>query len=63
MQAQPVIAPRRGRPKKDPTAPDTPAKRVNRERVARFNATKQRLQTKYRVSLKILLTAMMNAKF
>lgn len=35
MEAPPVIAPRRGRPKKDPTAPDTPAKRVNRERVAR----------------------------
>lgn len=35
MDPQPVMAPRRGRPKKDPNAPDTPAKRVNRERVAR----------------------------
>lgn len=38
MEAPPVMAPRRGRPKKDPTAPDTPAKRVNRERVARHKA-------------------------
>lgn len=38
MEQQPVIAPRRGRPKKDPNAPDTPAKRVNRERVAKHKA-------------------------
>lgn len=38
MQAQPVIAPRRGRPQKPASAPDTEKKRLNRERVARHKA-------------------------
>ena len=38
MQAQPVIAPRRGRPLKPASAPDTEKKRLNRERVARHKA-------------------------
>ena len=38
MEPQPVIAPRRGRPLKPASAPDTEKKRLNRERVARHKA-------------------------
>lgn len=38
MEQQPVIAPRRGRPLKPASAPDTEKKRLNRERVARHKA-------------------------
>lgn len=38
MEQQQVIAPRRGRPLKPASAPDTEKKRLNRERVARHKA-------------------------
>ena len=38
MEQQSVVAPRRGRPLKPASAPDTEKKRLNRERVARHKA-------------------------